>query len=97
MRSRKFRGAKEHQEKGTGQMTTLNDIYILQRVAEKAAEKYNRRCRRLVALYRAGRKVDARHWDYTDCMRLQMESTARDLDMVIEQQAQIASTEPVNG
>ena len=38
-------------------MTTLNDIYILQRVAEKAAEKYNRRCRRLVALYRAGRKV----------------------------------------
>ena len=77
-------------------MTTLNDIYILQRVAEKAAEKYNRRCRRLVALYRAGRKVDARHWDYTDCMRLQMESTARDLDMVIEQQAQIAATEPVN-
>lgn len=77
-------------------MTTLNDIYILQRVADKAAEKYNRRCRRLVALYRAGRKVDARHWDYTDCMRLQMESTARDLDMVIEQQAMVASTEPVN-
>lgn len=77
-------------------MTTLNDIYILQRVAEKAAEKYNRRCRRLVALYRAGRKVNTRHWDYTDCMRLQMESTARDLDMVIEQQAQIAATEPVN-
>lgn len=77
-------------------MTTLNDIYILQRVAEKAAEKYNRRCRRLVALYRAGRKVDAHHWDYTDCMRLMAESTARDLDMVIEQQAMVASTEPVN-
>lgn len=77
-------------------MTTLNDIYILQRVAEKAAEKYNRRCRRLVALYRAGRKVDAHHWDYTDCMRLQMESTARDLETVIEQQAMVASTEPVN-
>lgn len=77
-------------------MTTLNDIYILQRVADKAAEKYNRRCRRLVALYRAGRKVDARHWDYTDCMRMMMESTARDLDMVIEQQAMVASTEPVN-
>lgn len=75
-------------------MTTLNDIYILQRVAEKAAEKYNRRCRRLVALYRAGRKVDSRYWDYTDCMRLQMESTAKDLDMVIEQQAMVASTEP---
>ena len=77
-------------------MTTLNDIYILQRVADKAAEKYNLRCRRLVALYRAGRKVDARHWDYTDCMRLQMESTAKDLEMVIEQQAMVASTEPVN-
>lgn len=76
-------------------MTTINDIYILQRVAEKAAEKYNRRCRRLVALYRAGRKVDSRHWDYTDCMRLMAESTARDLDMVITQQAQIAATEPV--
>ena len=75
-------------------MTTLNDIYILQRVADKAAERYNRRCRRLVALYRAGRKVDARHWDYTDCMRLMMESTARDLEMVVEQQAQIAATEP---
>lgn len=77
-------------------MTTLNDIYILQRVAEKAAEKYNRRCRRLVALYRAGRKVDSRHWDYTDCMRLQMESTAKDLETVIEQQAMVASTETVN-
>lgn len=73
-------------------MTTLNDIRILQRIADKAAEKYNRRCRRLVALYRAGRKVDARHWDYTDCMRLMADSTARDLDMVITQQAQIAAT-----
>ena len=78
-------------------MTTLTDIYILQRVADKAAEKYNRRCRRLVALYRAGRKVDSRHWDYTDCMRLQMESTAKDLETVIETQAMVASTEPVNG
>lgn len=78
-------------------MTTLIDIYILQRIADKAAERYNRRCRRLVALYRAGRKVDARHWDYTDCMRLMAESTARDLEMVIEQQAMVASTEPVNG
>lgn len=77
-------------------MTTLNDICLLQRVADKAAEKYNRRCRRLVALYRAGHKVDARHWDYTDCMRLQMESTAKDMEMVIEQQAMVASTEPVN-
>jgi len=77
-------------------MTTLNDICILQRVADKAAEKYNRRCRRLEALYRAGRKVNTRHWDYTDCMRLQMESTAKDLETVIEQQAQIAATEPVN-
>ena len=77
-------------------MTTLNDIYLLQRIADKAAEKYNLRCRRLVALYRAGRKVDSHHWDYTDCMRLQMESTAKDLETVIEQQAMVASTEPVN-
>ena len=77
-------------------MTTLIDIYILQRIADKAAERYNRRCRRLVAPYRAGRKVDARHWDYTDCMRLMAESTARDLEMVIEQQAMVASTEHVN-
>lgn len=77
-------------------MTTLIDIYILQRIADKAADRYNRRCRRLVALYRAGRNVDARHWDYTDCMRLMAESTARDLEMVIEQQAMVASTEPVN-
>lgn len=77
-------------------MTTLNDVNLLRIIAEKAAERYNRRCRRLVALYRAGRKVNARHWDYTDCMRMMMESTAKDLDMVITQQAQIAATEPVN-
>ena len=77
-------------------MTSLNDVNLLRIIAEKAAERYNRRCRRLVALYRAGRKVDARYWDYTDCMRLMMESTARDLYMVIEQQAQIAATETVN-
>ena len=77
-------------------MTTLNDVNLLRIIAEKAAERYNRRCRRLVSLYRAGRKVDSRNWDYTDCMRLQMESTAKDLDMVITQQAQIAATEPVN-
>lgn len=75
-------------------MTTLNDVNLLRIIAEKAAERYNRRCRRLVALYRAGRKVDARYWDYTDCMRLMAESTARDLETVIEQQAQIAATEP---
>lgn len=77
-------------------MTTVKDIWILQATAEKMAERYNRRCRRLVALYRAGRRVDAHHWDFTDCMRLQMESTARDLETVIEQQAMVASTEPVN-
>ena len=77
-------------------MTTLNDVNLLRIIAEKAAERYNRRCRRLVALYRAGRNVDAHHWDYTDFMRMMMESTAKDLDMVITQQAQIAATEPVN-
>lgn len=75
-------------------MTTLNDVNLLRIIADKAADKYNRRCRRLVALYRAGRKVDSKSWDYTDCMRLMAESTARDLEMVIEQQAMVASTEP---
>lgn len=71
-------------------MTTI-DIWILQTTADKMAERYNRRCRRLVALYRAGRKVDAKSWDYTDCMRLMAESTARDLETAIEQQAMAAS------
>lgn len=77
-------------------MTTLNDICILKRVAEKAAEKYNRRCRRIVALLKGGRTYKCCKWDNTDTMRLLMESTAKDIDMVIEQQAQIAATEPVN-
>lgn len=72
-------------------MTTIKDIWILQATADKMAEMYNRRCRRLVALYRAGRKVDAHHWDYTDCMRLAMESAQKDLEDVITQQAMAAS------
>lgn len=72
-------------------MTTIKDIWILQATADKMAEMYNRRCRRLVALYRAGRKVDAHHWDYTDCMRLAMESAQKDLEDVVTQQAMAAS------
>lgn len=72
-------------------MTTVKDIWILQTTADRMAERYNRRCRRLVALYRAGRKVDAHHWDYTDCMRLAMESAQKDLEDVITQQAMAAS------
>ena len=72
-------------------MTTIKDIWILQATADKMAERYNRRCRRLVALYRAGRKVDAHHWDYTDCMSLAMESAQKDLEDVITQQAMAAS------
>lgn len=77
-------------------MTTINDISILGQIAEKAEETYNRRCRRLVALFRAGRKVSVKSWDNTDFLRLAMESSARDLDMVMTQQAMAASTEPVN-
>lgn len=72
-------------------MTTIKDIWILQTTADKMAERYNRRCRRLVALYRAGRKMDAHHWDYTDCMRLSMESAQKDLEDAITQQAMAAS------
>lgn len=74
-------------------MTTLTDIDILMKIAESAAEAYNRRCRRLVALYRAGRKVDAKAWDNTDTMRLAMESSRNDLEEVIMTQTMIASVE----
>ena len=72
-------------------MTTLNDVNLLRKIADHAAERYNRRCRRLVALYRAGRKVNSRHWDNTDFMKMMMESTRQDLEMVIENQALAAS------
>ena len=71
-------------------MTTIKDIWILQTTADKMAERYNRRCRRLVALYRAGRKVEAHNWDYTDCMRLSMESAQKDIEDAITQQAMAA-------
>ena len=69
-------------------MTTLKDIDILRKAADEAEERYNRRCRRLVALYMAGRKVE----DHiillrTDERRLGFESTRRDLENVIEIQA----------
>lgn len=78
-------------------MTTLKDINIIREIHEQAAEIYNRRCRRLVALYMAGRKVD----DHvillrTDERRLAYESTLKDMDYVMEFQAQMASMEPVN-
>ena len=73
-------------------MTTLKDIDILRKAADEAEERYNRRCRRLVSLYMAGRKVD----DHiillrTDERRLGFESTRRDLENVIEIQAMAAS------
>lgn len=73
-------------------MTTLNDIDILRKAADEAEERYNRRCRRLVALYTAGRKVD----DHvillrTDERRIGYELTRRDLENAIEFQAMAAS------
>lgn len=73
-------------------MTTLKDIDILRKAADEAEERYNRRCRRLVALYMAGRKVD----DHIILLRtyerrLGFESTRRDLENVIEIQAMAAS------
>lgn len=72
-------------------MTTIKDIWILQATADKMAERYNRRCRRIVALLKGGRKPASRSWDYTDCMRLAMESAQNDLDIVMTQKAMAAS------
>lgn len=78
-------------------MTTLKDINIIREQFERAAEIYNRRCRRLVALYTAGRKVtDHMILFHTDMRRLAYESRLRDMDYVMEIQAQMASTESVN-
>ncbi len=78
-------------------MTTLKDINIIREQFERAAEIYNRRCRRLVALYTAGRKVDDHMILYkTDMRRLAYESTLKDMYAVMEFQAQMASTESVN-
>ena len=73
-------------------MTTLKDIDILRKAADEAEERYNRRCRRLVSLYMAGRKVtDHIILLRTDERRLGFESTRRDLENVIEIQAMAAS------
>ena len=73
-------------------MTNLNDINIIREQFERAAEIYNRRCRRLVTLYTAGRKVTDRMILYgTDTRRLAYESTLKDMDYVMEFQAQMAS------
>ena len=72
-------------------MTTIKDIWILQATADKMTERYNRRCRRIVALLKGGRKVEHYNWDNTDCMRLAMESARRDLDAVMTAQAMAAS------
>ena len=78
-------------------MTTLNDINIIREAHERAAERYNRRCRRLVALYTAGRNVTDHMILYkTDELRLAYESTLKDMDYVMEFQAQMASMESVN-
>ena len=78
-------------------MTTLKDINLLRELFEEAAERYNRRCRRLVAIYTAGRKVtDHVILLRTDERRLAYESTLKDMDNVMEFQAQMASTESVN-
>jgi hypothetical protein len=73
-------------------MTTLKDINILREVFEEAEEAYNRRCRRLVALYTAGRQVtDHMILFKTDMRRLSYEARKRDMEYVMEVQAQLAS------
>ena len=77
-------------------MTTLTDIHILTVTAERAAERYNRRCRRMLALYRAGRKPNESCWNNTEAMRKTAEAARKDLDTAIMEQAMIASMAQVN-
>ena len=77
-------------------MTTLTDIHILTVTAERAAERYNRRCRRMLVLYRTGRKPSESCWDNTEAMRKAAESARNDLDTAIMEQAMIASMAHVN-
>lgn len=66
-------------------MITLTDIDVLRMVAEDYAERYNRRCRRLVALYTNGRTVDDNMILYkTDMRRLGYETTKKDLEDAME-------------
>lgn len=72
-------------------MTILNDINFLANVKEKLDEKRNRRARRLLALYMAGRTP---HWKQTEeyeCLCRCVSQKDADIQREIETQAMAAS------
>ena len=72
-------------------MTTLDDIDILIKVAAEQAERRDRRARRLLSLYMAGRKPNQK---LINTYTIICECATRcnnDIDMVLETQAMAAS------
>ena len=72
-------------------MTTLDDIDIMIKVAAVQTERRDRRARRLLSLYMAGRKPNQK---LIDTYTIMCESATRcnnDIDMVMEAQAMAAS------
>lgn len=72
-------------------MTTLNDIDILIKVAAVQTERRDRRARRLLSLYMAGRKPNNKLIDTYTIMCECATRCNNDIDMVLETQAMAAS------
>lgn len=72
-------------------MTTLDDIDILIKVAAEQAERRDRRARRLLSLYMAGRKPNQKLINTYTIMCECATRCNNDIDMVLETQAMAAS------
>ena len=72
-------------------MTTLEDIDILIKVAAVQTERRDRRARRLLSLYMAGRKPNQKLIDTYSIMTECVNRCRDDIDTVMEAQAMAAS------
>lgn len=72
-------------------MTTLDDIDILIKVAAEQDERRDRRARRLLSLYMAGRKPNQKLINTYTIMCECATRCNNDIDMVLETQAMAAS------
>lgn len=72
-------------------MTTLEDIDILRKVAAEQAERRDRRARRLLSLYMAGREPGQNLLDTYSIMTECVNRCRSDIDTVMEAQAMAAS------